>query len=284
MVFVKYLIKNRKNSGGRNSTGRITVRHRGGSFAKCFVLVNFRRRIFNTVGKVIAIEKDPVRTSFVSLVFYRKYGTYEYLLCPHNLRVGSFVMSFKQRIIKQQGVWLNFSKYVSNLGNSLLLQNFKIGSKVFNVEKFPGQGGSFLRSAGTFAKIIQKIELGITRTYIALRMKTGKLFYIHGFCMATLGQCSNPKHKDKSLKKAGTNRNLGWRPSVRGVAMNPIDHPHGGGEGKTSGGRSSVSPWGKLTKGNRTTPKFKRLRRKRYIKRIRFGSRLAKLKLKKNVK
>lgn len=281
MSFVKYLQKNRKNSGGRNSTGHITVRHRGGGFTKRFFLLNFRRRIFNAVGEVLCIEKDKIRTAFVALIFYQKFGLFEYILSPHNLKVGSFVLALKQPLKlylqKKRGLWFNLSKYLSNIGNSMLLQNFKVGSKIFNVEKFPGQGASFLRAAGTSAKLLQKIVLSFTRTYVALRTKKGKIFYLHGFCMATLGQCSNPKHKDKSLKKAGRSRNLGWRPCVRGVAMNPIDHPHGGGEGKTSGGRSAVSPWGKLTKGRRTAKKYKKFRNLRYIKRIKFGSKLTKI-------
>jgi len=210
----------------------------------------------------------------VALVFYRKFGIYEYMLCPNNIMKGSFVVSFKDILTEKSSFWVPLSKYYLNIGNSFLLQNFKIGSKVFNIEKFPGHGGTFLRAAGTVAKLIQKIIISSTRIYIAVRVKSGKLFYIYGQCMATLGQCSNPQHKKKILKKAGTRRNLGWRPVVRGVAMNPIDHPHGGGEGKTSGGRSSVSRWGKLTKGKRTLPLHRRLKNKRVIKRICFGSRL----------
>lgn len=281
MVFVKYLKKTRKKSGGRNSTGHITVRHRGGGFSKHFWFVNFRRRLFNTLGEVLSIEKDTIRTAFIALIFYQKFGIFEYILSPHSLKIGAFVLAMKQQIDKRKRIWFILSKYISNIGNSLLLKDFKIGSKIFNIEKFPGQGASFLRSAGTFAKVIQKIVLSSTRIFVALRTKIGKVFYLHGFCMATLGQGSNPNHKNINLKKAGRRRNLGWRPCIRGVAMNPIDHPHGGGEGKTSGGRSSVSPWGKLTKGKHTVSKFKRLRYLRYIQRIKFGSRVSKLKIKK---
>lgn len=270
MIFAKILLKTRKFTGGRNSTGKITSRHRGGNLSKRFFLSNFRRRIFNTIGEVISIKKDVIRSSFIALIFYRKFGVYEYILSPHNITKGSFVIAFKTILTEESIFWFNLSKFYLNLGNSFLLKNLKIGSKVFNVENFPGNGGKFFRAAGMLAKIVQKIVFSLTCIYVALRVKSGKLFYINGMCIGTLGQCSNPKHKKKTLRKAGMNRNLGWRPSVRGVAMNPIDHPHGGGEGKTSGGRSSVSAWGKLTKGKRTLSFYKRSKKKRFIKRMLF--------------
>jgi len=170
-------------------------------------------------------------------------------------------------------VWVNkYAKYFSNLGNSFFLRNLKIGALIFNVERFPGNGGFLVRAAGTVAKVVQKISFGkLGRIYVAIRLKSGKIFYLKGECRATLGQSSNPMHRKKSLKKAGVFRRLGHRPAVRGVAMNPVDHPHGGGEGKTSGGRVSVSLWGKLTKGKRTVANYKRVRLKKFLKRMRYG-------------
>jgi len=263
MIFVKFLLKNQRNKGGRNKTGRITVRHRGGKLTKHCLLLNFRRRVFNTIGEIVYIKPDTCRSSFIALVFYRKFGVYEYMLSPHGIKKGSFVIAFKKVLSETDVLWFKLSKFYLNVGNSFLLQHIKIGSKVFNVEKFPGNGGSFFRAAGTLAKVIQKINVSRNKIYVALRVKSGKIFYFNGLCIASLGQCSNPQHKKTNLKKAGINRNLGWRPSVRGVAMNPVDHPHGGGEGKTSGGRSSVSLWGKLTKGKKTLSLHKRLKKKR---------------------
>jgi len=169
-------------------------------------------------------------------------------------------------------MWCKYTKFRLNLGNSYLLKDFKIGVLVFNVEKFPGQGATLIRSAGMVAKIIQKILFSVSKMFVAIRIRSsGKIFYLNGNCHGILGQSSNPKHKKISLRKAGISRNLGYRPSVRGVAMNPIDHPHGGGEGKTSGGRVSVSPWGKLTKGYRTRAHYKKERQKKIIKRMRYG-------------
>jgi len=199
MVFVKFLLKASKNTGGRNTTGRITVRHRGGKLAKRFLLINFRRRIFNQVGEIISITRDMFRNALVALVFYRRFGVYEYLLSPHGIKKGSFVIAFKTILSTCDRFWFSLAKFYLNLGNSFLLQNIKIGSKVFNVEKFSGNGGLFFRAAGTLAKVIQKISVSSIKFFVALRVKSGKLFYFHGNCMATLGQCSNPQYNKKKF-------------------------------------------------------------------------------------
>jgi large subunit ribosomal protein L2 len=271
MLFVKYLLKKRHYKAGRNSTGRIACRHHGGSLTKRFFLPNFRRRIYNTLGEVLSIRREHVRSGYIALVYYREYGVYEYILCPHKIKKGFFVVAFNSVIEKQTKIWFTFAKQLVNLGNSFLLKNLKIGTRVFNIERFPGNGGKLVRAAGTSAKLLQKIVFGLSKIYVTIGLKSGKIFYLKGECTATLGQCSNPEYNKKSLKKAGRARNLGIRPSVRGVAMNPIDHPHGGGEGKTSGGRTSVSLWGKLTKGGRTLVLHKRKKMKRHIQRMRFG-------------
>lgn len=274
MLYVKSLYRKVTEKAGRNSTGRITCRHRGGRVVKKYFLPNFRRRMFNVLGQIIKIKKESVRTAFVALVFYKKYGIYEYLIAPANVKVGSFVFATKDEISDKAIVWIKYQKYLKNLGNSFFLKYFKIGSMVFNIEKFPGSGGVLMRAAGCFAKIIQKISLNYFKIYVAIRAKSKKIFYLKGECSGALGQASNFKHNKVSLKKAGVARNKGCRPSVRGVAMNPVDHPHGGGEGKTSGGRISVSAWGKLTKGKKTLVRYKKLKLKKYAKKLRFGKSL----------
>jgi len=228
--------------------------------------------MFNILGKVLLVQKETVRSAFIALVFYQRYGIYEYILAPHNIKKGSFVISFQKELAKKNSrFWFKYAKYIFNLGNSFLLKDIKIGTLVYNVEKFPGNGGTVARAAGTSAKLVQKIAFGPFKIYVAIRLKSGMIFYLKGECVAVIGQCSNPTHRKKFLKKAGISRRFGIRPSVRGVAMNPIDHPHGGGEGKTSGGRSSVSAWGKLAKGKRTLVRYKRLKLKKIIKKMRFG-------------
>lgn len=274
MLYVKSLLKKLTEKAGRNSTGRITCRHRGGRVTKKYFLPNFRRRLYNVLGQIIKIKKESVRTAFIALIFYRKFGVYEYVLAPHNVKIGSFVFATKDEISNTAYVWFKYQKYLKNLGNSFFLKYFKIGSTVFNIEKFPGSGGILMRAAGCSAKIIQKISLGFSKIYVALRLKSKKIFYLKGECSGVLGQVSNFQHNKISRKKAGVARNQGFRPSVRGVAMNPVDHPHGGGEGKTSGGRISVSAWGKLTKGKKTLSKYKKFKLEKQIKKLRFGKSL----------
>lgn len=264
---LRVLIKKRFYKAGR-SAGRIACRHKGGSTVKRYLKINFGKRLFNVLGQVLSIVKDPIRSAFVSLIFYKTFGVFEYILCPHNVGVGDFVLASNT---KNSQFAVKFSRFFLNLGNSFFLQDLKIGLHVFNIERQPGMGGSLMRAAGTAARLIQKIKVTATKTFVAVRFKTGHVFYLNGACLATIGQCSNVKHRKLNFKKAGILRNIGIRPSVRGVAMNPVDHPHGGGEGKTSGGRSSVSPWGKLTKGKKTLTRSKRLKRNRVIKRMRFG-------------
>lgn len=274
MIYIKNLYIKKRNKAGRNSTGHITCRHRGGLLTKRFLLINFRRRIFNSIGYVIHLKKERVRSAFVALIFYGEFGIYEYILAAHKLQKGSLICCFDVNLRKT----LEFSKYtkysqvIFNLGNSYMLKTLKIGSNVFNLEKYPGQGGHFLRAAGTVGRLVQKITISfLKKIYVVVRLKSGKIFYLKGECHGVLGQASNTKHVEKKLGKSGTSRRLGCRPHVRGVAMNPVDHPHGGGEGKTSGGRSSVSPWGRLTKGKRTLALYKRVKSKKLIRKFIFG-------------
>lgn len=264
---LKVLFHKRLYKAGR-SAGRIACNHRGGSRVKRFLNVNFFKRIFNVLGQIVSIIKDPIRSGFVALVFYKVFGIFEYILCPHSIKVGDFILASNS---KNSLFSVKFSRFFLNIGNSFFLQDLKIGSHVFNIERKPGMGGVLMRAAGTTARLVQKIQVGANKLYAAIRLRTGHVFYLQGRCLATLGQCSNVSHSKTNLKKAGMVRRIGFRPVVRGVAMNPIDHPHGGGEGKTSGGRSSVSPWGKLTKGKKTVTKAKRLKQKSFVRRMRFG-------------
>jgi len=272
-LFVPQLFVSKFDKAGR-SRGRIATRHRGGATLKRYPLLNRRRRLFNILGRVVSVNATSLYNGRVALVFYKEFALYEYVLCPHGVRFGSFVLALRTSIAQKNYVWFRFTKYLRNLGNSLLLQHIKVGALVFNIETSPGQGGCYARAAGTSAKLVQKISIGLNKVYVALRMRSGSLIYVKGQCMATLGQCSNVAYSKKPLRKAGTSRHLGFRPRVRGVAMNPVDHPHGGGEGKTSGGRSSVSAWGRLTKGKRTIKPYAKQKYRRLVRRMRFGKAL----------
>ena len=233
----KTLTKPIKSSGGRNNQGRITSRRIGGRVKRKYRQIDFKRNKFNVAAEVIRNEYDPNRSSFISLVKYDD-GEYRYILCPRTLKVGDKVISGDNVEIKD--------------GNTLPLKNIPVGSNVHNIEMKPGAGGQLVRSAGTSAQIISKED-----TNVQLRLVSGEIRMVNKNSLATIGVLSNPDNKNTKLGKAGRNRFLGNRPKVRGVVMNPVDHPHGGGEGRTSGGRHPVSPWGKPTKGAKTRNKKK---------------------------
>ncbi|MFO0500375.1 MAG: 50S ribosomal protein L2 [Pseudomonadota bacterium] len=220
------------SSGGRNNQGSTTVWHRGGGHKRRYRLVDFKRAKLGVPAKVEHLEYDPNRSAFIALIAYKD-GEKSYILAPQKLKVGDTVMSGPQAEI--------------TTGNALPLKNIPVGSIVHNVELKPGAGGVMARSAGASVQVAGK-----DGAYIQLKMPSGELRKVHEACMATIGAVSNPDHMNASIGKAGRNRWLGKRPVVRGVAMNPVDHPHGGGEGKTSGGRHPVTPWGKCTKGKKT--------------------------------
>jgi large subunit ribosomal protein L2 len=228
----KALTEGLRGNGGRNNAGRITARRRGGGHKRRYRIVDFKRRKFDMPATIERIEYDPNRTAFIALIKYED-GELAYILAPQRIRVGDQVVSGASADIKP--------------GNAMPMQSIPVGTIVHNIEMKPGKGGQLARSAGTYAQIIGKDQ-----GYAQLRLISGELRMVRAECMATIGAVSNPDQQNIKIGKAGRSRWLGKRPSVRGVAMNPIDHPHGGGEGRTSGGRHPVSPWGKPTKGKRT--------------------------------
>jgi large subunit ribosomal protein L2 len=219
-------------SGGRNNLGRLTARRRGGGHKRAYRVIDFKRRKFDIPARVERLEYDPNRSAFIALVRYDD-GERAYILAPQRLGVGDAVVSGEQVDVKP--------------GNAMPLRSMPVGTIIHNVELKIGRGGQLARAAGSYAQLV-----GRDRGYAILRLNSGEQRLVHGECLATVGAVSNPDHANISISKAGRNRWLGWRPSVRGVAMNPIDHPHGGGEGRTSGGRHPVTPWGKPTKGKKT--------------------------------
>ena len=228
----KSLTEGLRKKGGRNNTGRITARRIGGGHKRRYRMVDFKRNKFDMSATVERIEYDPNRTAFIALVTYED-GLKSYILAPQRLNAGDIIVSGEVVDIKP--------------GNAMPLSNIPVGTIVHNVELKPGKGGQMARSAGTYVQLVGKDQ-----GYAQLKLSSGELRMVRGECMATIGAVSNPDQQNIKLGKAGRKRWLGKRPSVRGVAMNPIDHPHGGGEGRTSGGRHPVSPWGKPTKGKRT--------------------------------
>lgn len=228
----KTLTSSIKSSGGRNNQGRITSRRKGGRVKRKYREIDFKRNKFDINAVVIRNEYDPNRSAFISLLKYDD-GEFRYILSPKSLNVGDKVISGENVEIKD--------------GNSLPLKNIPVGSNVHNIEMKPGAGGQLVRSAGTTAQIISKEE-----TNVQIRLVSGEIRLINKNSLATIGVVSNPDNKNVKLGKAGRNRYLGKRPKVRGVVMNPVDHPHGGGEGRTSGGRHPVTPWGVSTKGKKT--------------------------------
>ncbi|WP_234050012.1 MULTISPECIES: 50S ribosomal protein L2 [unclassified Xanthobacter] len=229
---VKTLTEGKSSSGGRNNNGRITVRFRGGGHKQTYRLVDFKRTKREMSATVERIEYDPNRTAFIALLKYED-GELAYILAPQRLAAGDQVIAGSQVDVKP--------------GNAGPLASLPVGTIVHNVELKQGKGGQIARSAGSYAQIVGRDE-----GYVILRLNSGEQRLVHGACYATVGAVSNPDHMNTSLGKAGRNRWLGQRPHNRGVVMNPVDHPHGGGEGRTSGGRHPVTPWGVPTKGKKT--------------------------------
>jgi len=229
---VKTLTEGLAGKGGRNNHGRLTARRRGGGHKRLYRKIDFKRTKFDVPATVERIEYDPNRSAFIALIKYED-GELSYILAPQRISVGDSVIAGEQVDVKP--------------GNAMPLANTPIGTIVHNVEMKKGKGGQIARAAGTYVQLV-----GRDAGYAILRLNSGETRMIRAECMATIGAVSNPDNSNIKLGKAGRKRWMGKRPSVRGVAMNPVDHPHGGGEGRTSGGRHPVTPWGKPTKGKRT--------------------------------
>src|SRR5579862_4818174 len=237
----KSLVSGLTKSGGRGGGGRIAVRFRGGGAKRLYRTIDFKRRKWGVPATVERLEYDPNRSAFIALIKYAD-GELAYILAPHRLKAGDQVIAAEKADVKP--------------GNAMPLRGMPIGTIIHNVELKPLKGGQITRSAGTYAQLV-----GRDAGYAQIRLNSGELRMVPDGCMATVGAVSNPDHMNEVLGKAGRVRHKGRRPHVRGVAMNPIDHPHGGGEGRSSGGRHPVTPWGKPTKGrktrtNKTTDKF----------------------------
>ena len=234
----KSLLEPLKNKSGRNSYGRITVRHRGGGNRRKYRVIDFKRTKFDVVAEVATIEYDPNRSAHIALIKYED-GVKSYILAPAGLKVGDKVMAGPNADIKP--------------GNALPLINIPTGTFIHNVELYPGRGGQFARAAGNAAQLMAK-----EGDYALLRLPSGELRKVPVGCMATIGQVGNVDHENVKIGKAGRKRHMGWRPTVRGSVMNPNDHPHGGGEGKSPIGRPGpVTPWGKPALGYKTRNKKK---------------------------
>jgi large subunit ribosomal protein L2 len=229
---VKKLTEGATSTGGRNNHGRITLRFRGGGHKQSYRLVDFKRTKLDMPATVERLEYDPNRTAFIALINYTD-GTQSYILAPQKLAAGDQVIAAAKADVKP--------------GNAMKLANMPLGTIIHNIEMKPGKGGQMARSAGCYAQLV-----GRDSGYAQLKLSSGELRMVPSECMATVGAVSNPDHLNVNLGKAGRKRWLGKRPHVRGVAMNPIDHPLGGGEGRTSGGRHPVSPWGQPAKGYKT--------------------------------
>ena len=248
----KSLVQGLTKSGGRGGGGRVAVRFRGGGAKRLYRIVDFKRRKFDVPATVERLEYDPNRSAFIALVKYAD-GELAYILAPQRLRTGDEVIAGEKVDVKP--------------GNAMPLRSIPVGTIIHNVEMKPGKGGQMARSAGAYAQLV-----GRDSGYAQIRLGSGELRMVMDACIATVGAVSNPDHMNENLGKAGRVRHMGFRPHVRGVAMNPVDHPHGGGEGKTSGGRHPVTPWGKPTKGrktrsNKTTDRF--IIRSRHVKKAR---------------
>lgn len=228
----KSLLEPKKKHAGRNNTGKITVRHKGGGERHHYRVIDFKRNKTDIPGTVERIEYDPNRTAYIALICYQD-GERRYIIAPKDLKVGDQVISGEQSKIA--------------VGNALPIRNIPVGTLIHCVELKPGKGAQMIRSAGTVCQLVAK-----EGRYATLRLKSGEMRKVLAICMATIGQVSNTENNLENIGKAGINRHRGIRPTVRGVAMNPVDHPHGGGEGKTAGGRHPVTPWGKPTKGYKT--------------------------------
>ena len=226
------LVASKSKSGGRNNAGRITTRHRGGGHKQRYRVIDFKRNKFDVPAKVERIEYDPNRSAHIALLLFAD-GERRYILAPRGIAAGDEVRSGSTAPIKA--------------GNAMPMRNIPVGTLVHNVEMKPGKGGQIARSAGSSVQLVAR-----TGDHATLRLRSGEMRKVPAECMATIGEVGNTEHSLRSLGKAGATRWRGRRPTVRGVAMNPVDHPHGGGEGRTSGGRHPVSPWGMPTKGYRT--------------------------------
>ena len=231
------LTKGKKSMAGRNSAGRISVRHKGGGHKRRYRVIDFKRDKFGVPAKVSAIEYDPNRSARIALLHYAD-GEKRYIIAPTGLEVGSTVVSGPDA--------------EPSVGNTLPLSKIPVGSAVHNIELIAGRGGQLVRSAGTVARLMSREE-----DFAHIKMPSGEIRLIRTNCMATMGRVGNVDHNNIVMGKAGRKRWLGIRPTVRGVAMNPVDHPMGGGEGRTSGGGHPQSPWGLLSKGKRTRDKHK---------------------------
>lgn len=228
----KSLVVGKKSNGGRNNLGRITTRHQGGGHKQRYRMVDFKRIKDGVPAKVERIEYDPNRTAFIALICYRD-GERSYIIAPKGLEAGTMLQNGSEAEIKA--------------GNCLPMRNIPVGTVIHCIEMKPGKGAQMVRCAGGYAQLVAKEGV-----YATLRLRSGEMRKIHVDCRATVGEVSNSEHNLNCLGKAGASRHRGRRPTVRGVAMNPVDHPHGGGEGKTSGGRHPVTPWGVSTKGHKT--------------------------------
>ena len=232
------LLEPMKTTAGRNNTGRITVRHHGGGNRTKYRVIDFKRSKVDVAATVLSLEYDPNRTAFIALIQYED-GVKSYILAPNGLSVGDVVMSGEGADIKP--------------GNALPISNIPVGTVIHNIELYPGKGGQLVRSAGNFAQLIAK-----EGKYGLVRLPSGELRNIPLNCYATIGQVSNLDHDNVKIGKAGKKRHMGWRPTVRDSVMNPVDHPHGGGEGKSPVGRPGpVTPWGKPALGYKTRSKHK---------------------------
>jgi large subunit ribosomal protein L2 len=228
----KPLLAKHEKSGGRDNSGQISVRHRGGGHKRRYRIIDFRRNKLEIPAKVETIEYDPNRSANIALICYRD-GERRYILAPNGLEVGQMIVASAEADIQP--------------GNALPMSSIPLGTTLHNIELKPGKGGQMCRAAGTGAQLIAR-----EGRYALLRLPSGEMRKALVQCYATVGQVGNLEHENENIGKAGRNRWKGWRPTVRGVAMNPVDHPHGGGEGRTSGGRHPVSPWGQPTKGYKT--------------------------------
>ena len=228
-----------RKTGGRNNAGRITSRRRGGGHKRRYRIIDFKRNKFDMKGNVIAIEYDPNRSARIALIEYED-GERRYILAPDGMKVGNSIVSSRDNVVPFK------------TGNNTCLKSIPEGLLIHNIEMKPLKGAQLARSAGTFAKIMAK-----ENNMVTIKLPSGEMRMIHGNCQATIGVVGNKNHENIKIGKAGRSRWLGKRPKVRGVVMNPVDHPHGGGEGKTSGGRHPVSPWGTPAKGYKTRKKNK---------------------------
>lgn len=226
------LVDKKNRTGGRNNRGRITTRHRGGGHKQNYRIIDFKRNKVDVVGVVERIEYDPGRTANIALIQYKD-GDRRYIIMPKGIKIGQEIVSSDSAPVKD--------------GNCMPIRNIPVGTQVHCIELKPGKGAQLARSAGAAAQLVAK-----EGSYATLRLRSGEMRKVHSECKAVIGEVGNSEHNLISLGKAGAARWRGKRPTVRGVAMNPVDHPHGGGEGRTSGGRHPVSPWGQPTKGYKT--------------------------------